>query len=571
MHNFKDLKDSVESSYKALNPFRTAFLQAHKEYVGPILGDRGAGDRPINMIELGVTTYLQKLVPRQVQTLVLTHSPELRANAMDMMHAVNAKMQMMRLSEEFERVALGALLGVGLMKIGIREQTYMMDGEERLSLTGPYAAAISPTDWVHDVSATKFSETPYYGNKYSMSLADAKKNEQFDAGQRAKLQEDEPWKQEDKGPEGRGQDSRRPDEYVKTITLWDIYLPRENKIITFSASNDKPLREVDWEGPRSGPYLMAGFHPMLKNVLPNAPVNHWMAMNDLVNRLYEKCGQQASRQKTVGVAQATSKDDANRVVHANDGEIITVMNPDGVKELRFGGVDQNTLGFTINAQGWANYVQGNIDSIAGLGAASDTVGQEEIVNSQSAERVRSMQTAFVKFMKEAIRHVAFWMWKDPISEYQFTQKIPGTDVELAQTWPFQKDEYGQEVDARMGDFDENYQFDVEPFDMQDLTPRQRFDMIRMIWREDIMPLIELGLQPDMDQYMRVLSRYADLPELAEILRMPMGQLQGRQGGGGPTSAGGPPREYIHRNVSTGGGGGGQSQADMMQALMTAEA
>jgi len=288
-----------------------------------------------------------------------------------------------------------------------------------------------------------------------------------------------------------------------------------------------------------------------------------MAMNDLVNRLYEKCGEQASRQKTVGVTQANSKDDANRVIDAQDGQVILANNPNAVNEMRFGGVDQNTLGFTINAQSWASYVQGNIDAIGGLSSAADTVGQEKIIESQSGDRVRAMQTIFVKFMKDVIRGIGHWMWTDPMSSYEFTQQIEGTEIELPVSWPFQIDEFGREVDARQGPFD-SYEFDIEPFAMQDLSPEERLQTIRAIWREDVMPLAQMGLQPDIVKYFRMISRYADLPELADILQLPVDTLHAELGGR-RSGAGNAPRRYIHENVSR--SGGQQAGQDAALALM----
>lgn len=553
---FQKLKDAVEESYTGLKPFRDAFMTAHEEYVGPRYGgnrEADIGDRPINMVSLGVQTYLRKLVPQTLQCLILTHSPMLRASAQDMTMAMNAKMQQMRITEELVDVALASLLGVGLIKVGIREQIYS-EGEEgeRLSLTGPYASAIDPTDWVHDITATSFRDLPFSGNRYFMSLEDAQNDERFNKAERAKLKAEDDAEQVDSGPESLSQDNDPQDKYIERVQLWDIWLPKERKVVTFSTSNDAPLVEIDWTGPEEGPYLMAGFNPVLKNVLPNAPVNHWLSMHDLVNLLYEKCGEQASRQKTIGVVQGNAVDDANRVIDAHDGQTIVSQNPQAINEMRFGGVDQNTLGFTINAQGWASYVQGNMDSIAGLAPAADTVGQEKIVESQSGQLVKSMQSGFVAFMKDVIRHLGHWMWTDPASEYQFNQKIEGTDIELPVTWPYQINEWGVEEDARKGPF-ESYQFDVEPYAMQDLTPQERLQLIRGIWQQDVLPLTQMGLQPDVVKYFQMIARYADLPELAGILNLPVSDLQMGEGVS-PSGMGGGPKEYIHHNVSSGAQG-----------------
>jgi hypothetical protein len=176
-----------------------------------------------------------------------------------------------------------------------------------------------------------------------------------------------------------------------------------------------------------------------------------------------------------------------------------------------------------------------------------------------------MQSSVVIAVKKVVQDIAFWLWRDPLVDIRMTRQVEGTDMNLETTWPYQEDEYGVEQDMRQGDFGD-YEFDIEPYSMQDLTPGERLQMLRSVWREDIMPVAQFGLKPDVHKYLKMISKYGDLPELTDLVPAlaSMDERAGDEVRKPPVSS----REYIRKNVSAGMTPQANEQ-QMIQSLMSA--
>ena len=89
--------------------------------------------------------------------------------------------------------------------------------------------------------------------------------------------------------------------------------------------------------------------------------------------------------------------------------------------------------------------------------------------------------------------------------------------------------------------------------MQEISPGQRAQLLPSIWRQDILPAIQLGVQPDVYKYLDKLAKYYDLPELRELVPMiqeSMDPLERSTGRGAP-QPGKPNGQYTRENVSRG--------------------
>jgi hypothetical protein len=568
--SFIKFKDAVNESHKGLRPFRDGQREAMMQYLGPHYGDRTKSQSvPVNMLEMAVTTYVQQLAARAPQVLVNTHKRELRASAKEFELAINESLKRMDFESELQLWVMSALFSIGIMKIGTYSSGFHEIDDETFANTQVFAEAIMLDDWVHDVRAKRWGrEVSFCGHRYKMKIADVEANPYFDQEMVAKLSTSlrEERIGEERIEDLSGEKSVDDADFDPSVELWDIWIPRDNVVVTFSETQSKPLREQEWTGPDHGPYRLLGFNRVLNNIMPLPPVANWIDSHDLFNLLYTKLGEQASRQKTVTFATPMGKDDARTVISANDGETVMVQNPNSVKEAKYGGVDQATLAFALNMRGVNSYIMGNLDALTGGSTTADTLGQEKIIKESSSDRLKQMQGGVSSAIKKVVADIAFWLFHDPMLEMDLTQKIPGTDVELDTKWPFQQDEFGVEIDAREGEFDQ-YDFDIEPFSMQDLSPGERLQLLRQVFTQDIMPLTQFGVQPDVNAYLALVAKYSNMPELADIVpaisTFGDASIQG-QPGKSPTSS----REYVRRSVSA----GRTQQADdqqMTQQLMAA--
>lgn len=551
---FTKLKDAVSSSTKLLRPFREAQLKAMNQYLGPHYANRtGQKSVPVNMLEMAVTTYVQQLAARAPQILVSTHQQGLKASAIEMELAVNESLKRMDFESELQLWVMQAIFSIGIMKVGTYSSGFTQLDDEQFAKTQVFAEAISLDDWVHDMRASRWGrQVSFCGHRYKMSLEDVYENPYFDEEQVSRLAATS--REEAKNGENRledlsGESPTSDDEYDPSVELWDIWLPRAGTVVTFAEGQSKPLREEEWIGPEHGPYRLLGFNKVLNNIMPLPPVANWIDSHDLYNLLYNKLGEQASRQKTVAFASPQGKDTATKTISANDGEVVLSANPGSVKEMKFGGIDQSTLAFAMNMRGVNSYIMGNLDALAGLGSSADTLGQEQIIKGSSSDRMKQMQGAVQSGIKNVVRDIAFWLFNDPMLEMDLTQKVPGTDIELETKWPFQRDEFGVEHDVREGEFDA-YDFNIEPYSMQDLTPAERLQLLMQTMTQTILPLTQFGVQPDITAYLKLVAKYSNMPELADIVPAIAASqglaIQGQPGKSPVTS-----REYVRRSVSDG--------------------
>ena len=574
-HNLKKLKTAVESSRKSLSRFRDEEVEALRQYVGRHYGDQGSYDSiPVNMMEIAVTTMLQQLSAKEPQVLVTTRDSSLRHTLADSEKAINRMLDEMDFGAELKMFVMSALFSVGIMKVGVDATQMIEMDDEWVTDTEVFAEHVPFADWVHDTTAKKWDprQVQFCGHTYRRPLEWSMENPAFDEEVRSELSSDKNRMfsgKDDSGSVAHGPDSVDDDgEFVPYVDLWDIWIPGEQRMVTYAESSSKALADRVIEGRRGqSPYHLLHFNPVLNNVIPLPPVMNWMDVHDLDNKMFVKLGEQASRQKTVTYALPAAIDDASTIIKSEDGDTIPVQNPQGVKEMRFGGPDQQILGFAGYMRDMTSYVMGNLDALAGLGSEADTLGQERIIKGSSNARLQSMQGQVLKSVKQIVRDIFWWMWQSPTIQLDLVHEISGKQLESS--WPMQIDAMGFEVDVREGVDIDLYSLDIEPFSMQDKSPQQRVQELLQIWQTVVMPGQQMGtLVGDTEKLVKLISKYADLPELMDLVALrDEPEMGGGGAGGGGMSMPGPkqPTEYIRHNVSNGPSRGGAERSMMSEA------
>jgi hypothetical protein len=552
----KKLKKAVTGSRKDLKPFREKEEKALQQYMGHHYGDQGSSESfPVNMLEIAVSTLLQQLASKEPQVLILSKGSQRDVATLE--SAINKMLLEMDFGEELRQFVLSAMFSIGIMKVGIDEVYRAEIDEEMFSESEIYAQHIPFADWVHDTSAKRWSnrEVQFCGHSYRVPLEWVKENENFDSKYRNDVKKE-------KTPVFEGQDQPTT-EFVPYIDLWDIWIPSEGRMITYAEDVKGPLadREIGRGGDYS-PFHILGFNPVLNKIMPLPPVMNWLDAHDLDNRMFVKLGQQASRQKTVTYAAPQSVDDANKIIKSEDGDTVVVANPQGVREARFGGPDQQILGFAGYMREMTSYVMGNLDSLAGLGAQAGTATQEGIIKNSSNARVQAMQGQVLKAVRSIVRDIFYWMWESPLIDMVVDQQIPDTDLTYQTEWPIQIDIEGNERDLRDGQSVDDFDVDIEPFSLQDKSPTQRLQELRMIWQQDIAPMMQAGIvTADVPAYMKMLSKYGDWPELETILQMGEGASPGESRMPANTT-----REYIRKSEGSEKTMQGTERSMMQQAM-----
>jgi hypothetical protein len=561
------LRESVDWSIKKLRPFRQNRMNALKAYVGRNYSNDGSQVRmPVNVLELALTIYQRQLASHSPKALVTTAFEELKPSAAELEVALNHLIEEMKFGNTLRLAVIESLIGMGIVKVGIEVKDHANELGTSHDTGQPFADIVHMDDWCHDMTAKRYDQIGYAGNKYRIPYDYVMQSQHYNATAKRLLK---PTEKINFGRDGGDMNSNSIssgsetviDEYEDHVELWDLWLPRENLIVTLPVDGDgPPLHEQEWMGPENGPYHILGFEQVPGNVMPLPPASQWYDLNDLLNRMWRKLGNQAERQKTVLGVAAHAMEDGKRIIDVDDGQGLFVENPDGAREYRFGGVDQQTLGFAMTVKDTASYMMGNIDAIAGLAPQSSTVGQDRLLNQAANERIDDMQQSVANFTTAVLKDVAMYLWTDPLIKLPLVKRVEGTDIEI----PF-----NYTPESREGDFIQ-YNMDIEPYSMRVSSPSEKLQMLNDLMMNIFIPASQMleaqGVTVDMAQYVATIAKYGNLKELEDILI----HSKSEDGRGPVDPYSTQPRNTTRRyeNVNHSAGPTGQGQQNMMhQALM----
>lgn len=564
------MRRAISHSRGKLQPFRDRHRQAISEYVGVYYSDDGA-EKPVhlNFMEMSANIYERQLAARPPKVLVFTHDKSLRPYGVKLELAMNNMLKDYAVHRAIRRCVKSALFSIGIMKVGTQVVgSYEEEGFD-FQKSRPYAAHVMTEDWVHDMTASIPEEFDFCGHRYRMDLEDAKDRKDFSKKARENLGAVEGLNFNEQGDERVGAISQGTSRYEGFMTdkveLWEIYLPKEKLIVTVGENeDDPPLKIVDWEGPPNqlGPYHMLWFNEVDGNSMPLAPAMLWRGLHDVANMMFRKLVRESERFKVVGLVRGVDSEDAERIRMASDGDIVGVDNPAAVEERTFGGIDQRNFAFLMQIKQLYSWFAGNLDLLGGLGAHSETLGQDQLLYTSASQRVAGMQDEVRLFTKGVISDFGFHMWDDPIESYPVrinVQPLGPVDTFLG---PEERDTHEFMM----------HNIDIEPFSMQFTSPQERLQKIMNITQNVALPALPMmqqqGLGIDWKELFNTISRYADLPEIKDIIVgledvPPQSEMMGP---GGEEAMQGPQPPQEPRPVQR-RGAGGASPEGAEQTLM----
>lgn len=555
------LQNALEYSRRQLLPYREKRLHAIRQFVGTHYTDTGAQERvPINLLEMAVSIYRRQIAARRPQVLVRSKTREHEAVAGQFETAMNNLLKDINFEDTVQRWVLDAMFGLGIVKTGLTASGIDMNGYEH-DPGQPFVDNVDFDDFVFDMSAKRWDQIQFCGNRYCLPLEAIKQSKMF--GKKSEDLTPSEFRQNNEFGEERVQrigtsDGYFGDQYYSPIVeLWDIWLPIEGVVVTMQAddrggvSQTEPLRVVEWEGPEEGPYYTLGFGHVPGNLMPLPPVSLLIDLHEMANRVFRKLGRQADRQKTLTLVQAGQEDDGRRIAESSDGDIIRSDRPEATREARYGGVDQPTLAYMVQLKDLFVYMGGNLDALGGLGKLSETVGQEQLIAKSASARIADMQEAATKAVKHVVNTLGKYLWYDPVASPTVLTKIPDTNFEASV-------KFSPEI--REGEIIE-YEIDIAPYSMVDRSPSERAKTLGELMQGFIIPLAPLlqqqGMKPDMNKFLELMAKYSNTDELMDIITQfndqeisQMQQMQEVTGGGQerPTQSPVTTRRNIRENI-----------------------
>jgi hypothetical protein len=576
--SFKKLKGAAENSYKQLSPFRTVRMRVLREYVGQNYSENGAPDKvPINMIKTATNVYARILSPKSPKAMVLTDHQRLKPIATLMELNLNHVIKEIDLHKTLKIWLLESLMSFGCVKIGLVDKG-MDEIEGVLHDAGqPYCDPVYLDDWVQDMSALSFETMGFMGNRWRAPIDWAQENPLFNKKYRQKLKvastSGGEMSDDEAAYEIGAEETSRSDEYKDYVELWDMYLPQERLLITYADGQDEtdkgvPLRVVEWEGPERGPYRVLSHYKVPSNTMPLPPAADYLDLHDLVNRLMRKLARQAERQKTFTGVQGNANADGRRVVDVNDGETIKIDNPKNWSEFSAGGINQQNMAFMIFARDLLKEQAGNIDALGGLGAMSDTVGQDNMIKQAANAMVEEMQDTVVTEVGGILEDLAHYEWTDPNLSRTLHIVVPGLEDDIRLPVRFSQD-------TLEGDF-QDYNFNIHPYSMKHESPSTKLQNIFTILERIVYPLMPMmeqqGVQVNVEGLMRNIAKLTNMDELDDLFIFTSPQMESGMGVvGSPGGSRGPGKAPFstrrYERVSKSASSQASPSQQMMEKMM----
>lgn len=550
------LRTSLYWSRERLRKFRSKYSTLIEQVVTDNYTEDSVAPAKVimNMLGMAVDIHTQLLVPDKPQVAISSDFQEYAPVAHDFEIALNKDFEQLRLKEALQEMAVDAWFSVGIIKIFMEKGNLVDVGTSEAIDIGRLAVkSVSIDNWVHDCYARKFEECTFYGDLQRHRLYEIKESPLYQNTEG--LQASYPKNDYDELGETTAHELTTESNVsqestpVDFVDLWDIFLPHEQLLVTIPMEWDggygsqMPLRVVEWEGPKHGPYHMVTLHDVPENIMPPSPGMQLKNLHDLINNLMRKISDQSKRQKTLGAIKPGSAEDARRIREANDGEILTLDDPSSFVEFRTGGIDAQNHGFAHALMGYFDQHAGNLQSMGGLSPSADTLGQEQILQGQISVRVQKQKQKVLDAVGKIAKDIGWYRWHDQFFEPRVVKTVPNSNPPVSVLGSFNHDD-------RIGHF-VDYNFSIEPYSLENTPPQAKVQSITGIIHQVIIPLsqqmAEQGIALNIEALLKILARYSNVPELNDIVTYMNGeQMEGPK----PVSAQSVTRPPVtrHENV-----------------------
>ncbi len=507
---FDNLLKSIDWSMTQLTKPKTERIESIRQFTGNHYGVKTNDlNTPVNFLKLATDIFLRVLSPRNPRCMITTKYSELKPTAATFQMAVNEIPERIGLAKTLKRLVMEALFSVGFVKVGLHTTGTALGYEYGES----FVDIVTLDDIILDMSAKRMDLIQYIGNTYWLPFDKFMDTADLPKEVRRKLSADDHELIGDHGEmraESIGSDGNAT-EYEKRIKLRDVFIPHEGVMMTYAITDRVKLQDVEWEGPERGPYHVLGFTEVPGNLMPLAPIPSWRDLHKLANVLYRKLGNQADDQKTVLGFSGASEEDIAAFKGASDGDGIPYSGSEP-KTLTAGGVSQTTLAFWLSLKDVFGYFAGNLDSVGGLAAQTQTVGQDKLLSEAANAQMQDMSEATKDATEGIFESLAWYEWNDPMGEKIIQKKIPGTEMTIPVPW---------NAEAKMGRFD-LFDMKIDVHSMQDDSPQSKLQKLDLVMERYIAPFLPMiqadGGRLDMVDLMRIIAKYTDFEELAEIIK-----------------------------------------------------
>lgn len=569
----------VSHHYRILDPFRTDRVKMIRDYCGSQFGDEAEPKKRRILINLMLQTaeaYCLAMAANCPQFHIYPRRDrKLAGFALHTQQALNNLVYEIRLEETLQALILDAFFGPGFLKICLGSSAQVeIEQDVWMDPGRPYVGRVSLDDWVHDTAAKDFRQCEFYADRYRMPF----ENLDDSAYDQKVVKTLSPTSKYDTGSGDRAQDISHgrkvdPDESQPMIDLADVYRRDWGKVCTWPVEgnmvlkNVPPLAVIDWDGPETGPYDMLNLGPVPDNIMPVSPSQNLKHLFDLINSCFRKLDISAKNMKEVLTVMAGQEDDARKLIDAKHMDVVSVKSPKEMQVHTFNGPNAVLQAFSMVAMQIFDRQAGNLKARSGLGQQADTLGQEQMIQSEIQQSEGALALKVLKVTQRVGKALHGLMFDDAAMTIESAITVPG----LEKMGPVRSDWTPEYRAGRKSDYD----LDVQPYSMAYQSPSTRARRLRQHANE-MMPYVQAGLvEFDVGKFNEALGRYDDMYEYSDIWTTPATPImQQSQSGEGamPLNPNKPNGKYTRTSVSNGPQGDGQMAvlSQMMQSAGNAQ-
>jgi hypothetical protein len=518
------LSKLVEASFGKLESYRHNRIRFLSQYVGRFYRNTSRVDEdaskasPLNMMYSAVTTLVPNLVFNDPRARASTSVLAYREYAEVLSDALSEASKRMRFKDELRMAIVDAIFFAGFIKTGLAvgNKVVCIEGVD-VNVGEPYAERVDPDDMILDPMARQWDEQAFIGHRYRAdvdrllevgygdpdllnSLAEhvgsiGKTDRASDLSRSSKIGSDEP---------------RR---YVDLVEIW---LPHEQRIVTMPyAKNmtfDRFIRDIEYDGPETGPYHMLGFASVPDNLIPLAPAGIWYDLHLLGNRIARKLARQAERNKRVLAYEDDAEEDVEQIADASDGETVRVSDLNKIKEVEYGGASEQSYAWMEWVKRNFSEQAGSLDLLSGSGSSAPTATQAQLLQANTSVRISDMQNAVYAFAAEVLHDVGFYLHTDPLIELPLIRRVQGVERQEIYSPEMRKGEW----------FD--YNISIEPFSMARPDPntslRRKLEFATNVIPAAAQAAQMLGPGFNVAAYLTRIAREVGIDDADEWLNLP---------------------------------------------------
>lgn len=462
----------------------------------------------INLIDRGVNTITPFLVEGNPRVLVQSKIPQFRGWAYTIQLGLNYLINELNLAENvFIPAVFNSMFGLTVARTSFEYDRLISLENEQIKFGNPRVEVIDSVDYIGDVSAKRIQDFTFEGDIYKLPTTYAKdffaRKDKF-GNQIADYITSDGKLMEKYSPEELSSEDFSIDRLSlrQFTTFIDIYLYDENTIVTIMPYGKKAkiLREVEWKGPKGGPYDKLWYKYFPGSSTPIPPAWAWHDLDVSINVLMDKFKEMAENWKHLIAYNDEAADDMKKVINTSHLGTVNVNDVNALKQLDFGGINPLNFQYISFIEELFTKAGATPDVLGGRGAQAPTLGQEQLVFSNATRIVNNMYNRFHSFMTSIIRKLAWEYLTNPLTNVPVVKEIPGVG------------EYPT-VFSGMKDVSDFYKFvfDIVPYSTQRTSPELKYQKLMQFMSQWILPTAQLaaaqGSKIDIPLVTRILAEY----------------------------------------------------------------